>query len=93
MKTNIIVSLITSAVLGASAPLVFAQEEVPTIGGVPVTTAVAVGIVGATIIGAAVDDDDNAEDPISPPTETEDPVDPPVETVTPPTTTATGTGA
>lgn len=82
MKSKIIVSLLASVVLGASAPLVLAQEETPTIAGVPVTTAIAVGIVGATIIGAAVDDDDN---------DGEDPTTPPDTTPPPTTTTTTGT--
>lgn len=65
MKVKVIVSLLASALLGFSAPLVLAQEDdVPTIGGVSVTTAVAVGIVGATIIGASLDDDDSSDDSI-----------------------------
>ena len=91
MKGKIIVSFLTSAMLCASAPLVLAQsqeedDDVPTIAGVPVTTAVAVGIVGATIIGAAVDNDDNQEDPVAPPVETTPP-----STTTPATTTTTTT--
>lgn len=94
MKAKNTFSLFIGTVLAVSAGSVLAQDdEIPMIAGVPVTTAVAVGIVGATIIGAAIDDDDNEDDAVSPPPETT-PETPPVTTpmTTPSTTSTTSTG-
>ena len=69
MKIKQLVSLLVAAALSASASLSVAQTQPGTILGVSAPTAVAIGVVGATIIAAAVDDDSNDngnDDPMEP---------------------------
>ena len=94
MKGKILVSLLASIALGTGAQVVLANEDhsQPKIAGVPLATAVAVGIVGATIIAVAVDDDE--VDVSDPGVDPDDPTPPGTTTTTPtttPTTTATTT--
>ena len=101
MKGKILVSLIASIALSTGAQVVLADEDhdEPKIVGIPLATAVAVGIVGATIIAVAVDDDEvdagDAGDPgdgsgvPTPPPTTTTPTTTPATTVS--TTSTTGT--
>ena len=56
-KTNKRNTLAAALVLGVVAPLVWAQEGATQIAGIDLAKLVALGVVGATIIGSTADED------------------------------------